>query len=212
MRVAFFHVGMPRSPLGQRLAERMVQSVHEAMPEVPVLQFTHLNNVLASRVEGVDAVQVVDDGPLCVSVLDAFAQSGEGDWLLLDTDVVVQHDVQHVFDHSFDIAVATREGTLTKKEIGSKMMTSMPFNKGAVFSRSPLFWKAARELVKAMKPAAQAWMGDQRAVNDVIATGSFDVRVLENHYNYPPFRAAEDVSFRHIVHYKGPRKTWMVQP
>lgn len=212
MRVAFFHVSMPRSPLGQRIAERMVRSVHEAMPEVPVLQFTHLNNVLASRIEGVDAVQVVDDAPLCVSVLDAFAQCGDGDWLLLDTDVVVQSDVRHVFDQPFDIAVATREGTLRPKETGSKMMTSMPFNKGAVFSRSPVFWKAARELLKTMKPAAQSWMGDQRAMNDVIATGSFDVHVLDNHYNYPPFTADEDVSFRSIVHYKGPRKTWMVHP
>lgn len=203
---------MARSPLGQRVAERMVQSVRKAMPGVPIVQFTHLEHLLASMVAGVDAVQVVDQRPLCVSVLDAYAACGDGDWLLLDTDVVVQRDVRYVFDEPFDIALATREGTLRPKEIGSKMMTTMPFNKGAVFSRSPLFWKAARELLLAMTPAAQSWMGDQRAMNDVISTGSFEVKVLENHYNYPPFTADEDVSFRSIVHYKGPRKTWMVQP
>ncbi len=151
-------------------------------------------------------------GPVALNSLEAYAISGAGDWLFVDTDVEIRSDVRHVFDDpDFDVAVATREGTLLDKEVGTKFMARMPFNKGAVFSRCSAFWKAAAAHLRTLKPEQQAWMGDQVAVNHVIGSGQFRVKVLSNAYNYPPKSKTDDVSQKHILHFKGPRKAWALE-
>lgn len=211
MRVGFFHVETADRPSGIPFASRMVRSVRAAMPGAAITQFTRLDDVERHRVPDVDQLIVRPAAPMALAVLEAYASAGAGEWLFLDTDVVVQHDVRDVFsDPEFDIAVATREGTLKPKEIGSKFMAGMPYNKGVAFSRTGAFWSAAAARLRAATAADQAWMGDQRATNDTIATGTFRVKVLPNHYNYPPFKRTENVSAKAILHFKGPRKAWML--
>ncbi len=210
MRVGFYHVGESVQHL--RLASRLVESVRAVMPSAGVIAFTDPATELAvvTMLE-VDARMVLPGGPMALRCLEAFA-SAEGDWLFVDTDVELRSDVRQVFDDSdFDIAVATRQGTLLDKEVGTKFMARMPFNKGAVFSRCQAFWMAAADHLRTLKPELQAWMGDQVAVNHVIASGHFKVKVLSNAYNYPPKHRDEDVRGKHILHFKGPRKEWALE-
>lgn len=187
MKVGFYHTGPP-SPY----AAAMVASVRRVMPDVDVAQLP------------------APDGPIARAVLEAYA-SVEGEWLFVDTDVILQEDVRSIFDQPFDVAVATREGTFRPGEDGSKFMTRMPFNKGVVFSRSQPFWRAALDRITEMKPAAQGWMGDQQAMCDVIASGAFRVVTLPNRYNYPPQFRGEPVADKAALHFKGPRKPWMLE-
>jgi hypothetical protein len=160
---------------------------------------------------GVDVQQFTGAGPLALAVLEAYA-SVDGDWLFLDTDVLVQNGdaVRRVFDQDFDVAVATREGTLKTSEVGTKFMRANPFNKGAVFSRSQAFWHAAAARCRELSPTRQAWMGDQIAMNHVIGSGAFRVHVLPAAFNYPPQSKDENLQDVVIAHFKGKRKSWMV--
>lgn len=188
MKVGFFHRDLTPSPQ----KDLMIASVQRVMRGVMVEQLPDIG------------------GPLALAVLESYAAVA-GDWLFLDTDVLVQQDVRHVFDDPFDLAVATRDGTLKADEVGTKFMAAMPFNKGAVFSRSPAFWQAAVAIARTYKPSQQAWMGDQRAMNDAIAAGRFLVKILPNGFNYPPRQHDEDVRDKAILHFKGPRKPWMLR-
>jgi len=206
MKVGFFHAGPSGTP-HVLLAAQMIRSVRRQMPDVEIVQFTHAHSVTMADV---DRKVVRPTLPLALAVLDAYA-TFSGEWLYVDTDVLVQRDVRHVFDRSFDVAVATREGTLKDAEIGTKFMARMPYNKGAVFSRSQAFWRASVETLKQAKPARQAWMGDQQAMNDVIAAGMFHVETLPAEYNYAPHSRTEDVSDKFLTHWKGSRKAWLLE-
>lgn len=203
MKVGFYHVEMgKKSPL----PELMVRSVRKAMPDVEIVQFTADK---AAKVPGVTELKIMPVERLAMAVLSAY-RSVEGDWLFLDTDVIVQEDVRAVFADPFEIAVSERAGTLRDKENGSKFMAQMPYNKGAVFSRSDLFWEMAYDHCFDMEKGQQEWMGDQVAMCRVIARDVFKVKVLPNRFNYAPLQRTEDVSDKAILHFKGDRKSWMV--
>lgn len=203
MMVGFYHAG--ESPVYVQLAARLIASVRRAMPGV---RLTHLTDPSSTAIAGTDAVVRLAEGPVALACLDAYAAC-LGDWLFVDTDVVVQRDVRAVFDFQFDVAVADRAGTLLPKEVGTKFMARNPYNKGAVFSRSPAFWRDAAADLRTRSATRQAWMGDQEAMNAVIAAGRYQVRVLPSAYNYPPQAQHEDVADKAILHFKGPhRKVW----
>lgn len=206
MKVGFFHVDRGETP-HRRLAGLLIASVRRAMPGVPIV---HLTDAVTPPIDGVDLVMEHPQGPVALACLDAYAAC-TGEWLFVDTDVIVRRDVRAVFDRSFDIAVADREGTLLPKELGTKFMARMPFNKGAVFSRCPAFWRAASDRLRTMSSRRQEWMGDQQAMNDVIGTKAFNVAVLPASFNYPPTSRTDDVREMSILHYKGSRKGWMVE-
>lgn len=203
MTIGFYHAGSV-SPY----AAAMVASARRVMPTVPVVQFSP-NDTAAVR--GVNDVRITAaESRIARAVLEAFA-SVSGEWLFLDTDVLVQRDVQAVFDQAFDVAVAQRAGTFKDEaEAATAFMARMPVNKGVVFSRSQAFWQSALETICAYKDCRQQWMGDQQAVCEVIASGVFHVEHLPNAFNYPPKTAREDVREKALLHYKGDRKAWML--
>jgi hypothetical protein len=208
MTVGFYYAG-PAGTDHVRLAGLLLASVRRSMPGVEVVQFTAPGS---AAIAGVDHMVVDPPAPLALARLRAYAACF-GDWLLVDTDVVIQRDVRAVFDApAFDIAVADRSASLRAKEIGSKFMTRMPYNAGAVFSRTAAFWQAAAAALEQASPKRQAWMGDQQAMCDVIAGGAFRVRVLPSGYNYSPHDRDEDLAEQAIVHFKGPnRKAWLLE-
>lgn len=205
MKVGCFHVSRGVTP-HERLARILIASVRQWMPTVPIVHFT---DTATRALTGVDEVRRRPAGPIALGCLDAYAAAGEGDWLFVDTDVVIQRDVRWIFDRSFDLAVASREGTLLEKEVGTTFMASMPHNKGAVFSRSPAFWRAAAAHLRTLSAKRQEWMGDQVAMNAVIASGAFTIEILDPRYNWPP-KHADDVRDKAILHYKGKRKAWIL--
>lgn len=204
MTVGFFHVG--RSEVHERLAARLIWSVRAAMPGVRI---AHLTDLDTPAMAGADALVRLEltSGKIALQCVEAYA-AVHGDWLFVDTDVRIQRDVRCIFDRQFDIAVSDRAGTLLDKELGTKFMAQMPYNKGAVFSRSPTFWSEAVDTLRSMSEKRQNWMGDQDAMNRVIRTCRYRVEVLPNEFNYPPKSKDENLSAKAIIHFKGPRKAW----
>src|SRR6478735_2923399 len=130
MTVGFFHVARVETP-HVKLAAALIRSVRRAMPDVPIV---HLTDETTTAIAGIDHLQRHPPAPIALGCLEAYAAC-DGEWLFVDTDVIVRHDVRPIFDRAFDIAVAHRDGTLRPGEVGTKFMASMPYNKGAVFSR-----------------------------------------------------------------------------
>lgn len=208
MTVGFFLNGDPNGT-AYRLAALLVASIRAAMPAVPVVQFT---DEKSAALAGVDEIRRRPLERMGVTRI-AHQASVDGDWLFLDADTIVLQDVRDVFDDpKFDVAIASRRGTFKNAdEEQSAFMARMPFNNGVVFSRSARFWRAVEAALREMKPERQEFMGEQQALNDVIRSGPYAVRVLAGVYNYPPHSPVEDLSFAKIVHYKGKRKSWILE-
>ncbi len=211
MRVGFYHQGEAEVPL--RLATRMVASARRTMPDIEIVQFSDTASPAIIGVGTVERCDFFNEQPLPLRIVLAYSWFALGDWLLVDTDVEVRADVQGVFSDDFDVAVATREGTLLDKEVGTKFMAANAYNKGVVFSKSFQFWADVVRVTQEMSPKAQARAtSDQIAMNQVIASERYDVQVLPNAYNYPPKWKFEDLKGKHIIHWKGPnRKKWALE-
>jgi hypothetical protein len=204
MKVGFYHVDL--KPGGRRYTQRMVDSVRQAMPGIPIMQF---GRVPSDRIEGVTEFRQAAEGPLVLSSLRSYASLPDEQWLFFDTDVIVQQDLAHIFRHQFHIAVVSREGTLTDQETRTKYMTRMPYNKAVVFSRKQTFWQAALAWLEARPKLWTGFYGDQWAMCEAIKSAKFQVMVLPSEYNYPLKRKDEDVRDKVVIHFKGSRKRWM---
>lgn len=198
MKVGFFTV-FRKDPQHYVLAELMIRSVRQTMPGVEVVQFT---DETSPAVLGVDTVKRLPGGAMLDLRLQHYA-SAEGDWLLLDTDTIVQRDVRVVFEDEFDVA-------LTLRKAGDPLSAEMPFNTGVVFSRSPAFWTAVLETWRALPEDRRDWLSEQRCVAQVAAGGKWDIEQLGPVFNYTP-EAGDSGADASILHYKGPRKVAMLQ-
>lgn len=207
MRVGFFTV-FRKDPVHYVLGEILVRSIREAMPGVEVVQFT---DETSPPVFGVDRLVRKPHGKMLQRRMEHYAEA-TGDWLLLDTDIIVRQDICDVFatQGPFDVALADREWSLVKDHW--KYSTEMPFNTGVVFSANPAFYARALAVWMAYPSEKQGnWWSEQWAVAEAAATGEFVVKVLPGMiYNRPPATREEDLSDAAILHYKGPiRKMWM---
>lgn len=181
-----------------------VASVNRAMPGAEVF---HLTNETCPEIDGAKALRLPNDMPMGIRRLTHYAGL-EGKWLLCDSDVIVQKDVRHVLDGAIDVAVVSRKGTDIE---GTDYEKVFPYNFGVVFSESPLFWRMVLGVVQTLPKDLQHWGGEQAALGSVANSGEFRVSVLPNEYNYTPRSPSEDVSDKAIVHYKGPRKKWLLR-
>lgn len=128
--------------------------------------------------------------------------------LIVDTDVLFERDVSHVWDRPFDVALTRRTGPAPDPN-GIDLAEVMPYNTGVMFSRSQAFWQRCHALCREFPEEVQRWYGDQYAVR--FAAPEFAVLELPvDPYNYSPAAPEEDVSQRYIIHYKGERKGWML--
>lgn len=205
MKVVFLHVnleGNENRPAhhyqkeSDILASFMVESVRKAIPEAEVVQLTD------EKTPAIDGCEVVrrpwTHGNPMVFRMEHYSEI-EGEFLSLDTDCVVQHDVSGVFSLPFDVALTFREGPVLDPRTGADLAKVMPFNTGVVFTRNNGFWKKCL----AMLPEKNlGWYSDQLVISRVVR----DFNVLKLHsdnFNYTPTTEGEDVSDRLIVHYKG---------
>lgn len=206
MTVAFFTV-FRKDPIHYVLAEAMIRSVRASMPDVPIVQLT---DETSPALVTVDEVRRRPHGKMLERRLEHYASLEAGEWLLIDTDVIVRHDVRAVFDTAFDVAFADRDWPHLPPT--PDLTEAMPYNTGVAFSRSPEFWQTALETWRAFPPEVQAdWLSEQRAVAAVLRTNRFSLQVLRGRvYNYPPASINDpDMQQAAIVHFKGPRKAWM---
>lgn len=198
MKIGFYLV-WEGNPLFYVLADAMIRSVRQYMPEVEIVQMTDLQS---PPVVGIDGIRRLPPAPLSVMRSKHYA-SVTGDWLFLDTDVLVQRDVRDVFKQDFDIAVTDRH----TPKLDPKIEQKMPFPAGVVFSRCPAFWQAVHEEVLTQGAEQSAWYGDQMALATVIRRGPFRHIVLSGEiYQRPPKTQDEEISNAAIVHYKGPTR------
>ena len=198
MRVGFF-VQTPGE--NWAMARLLVESAKRAMPGVEVWQLTDGD---CPKVAGIDGcLRVSGRMPMAVRRMTAHSML-HGEWLFVDTDVVIQKDVRHVFESPFLVAVTDRVGSIWEH---SPDVKDMPYNMGVTFSRSPEFWAEAKERLLKLDPQLQQWCGDQLVVCAMAKEKL--AKVLPGHiYNFTPGTRDEDRSHAAIVHYKGSRKAW----
>ena len=208
MKIGLFYVG--DIPAYARLGQLAAEVAKLAMPECDIV---HLTDTNTQELVGVDyALRMEKKSRLAVFRMQHHQVPGE--WLFIDVDVLIHRPVREIFRDSFDIAIADRSGysfTGIFEKTGEKL-EDMPYNMGVVFSRSPEFWHAVEAEMQPYDDKWREWMGDQLAVNRLIARGEFDVKILPGAtYNYAPDKKTGDPKNAAIVHYKGPRKHYMVE-
>jgi hypothetical protein len=110
------------------------------------------------------------------------------------------------FEKPFDIALATRKGTVWEKSVYSALQ---PYNFDVLFSRSPQFWKAALKMMRKTPPNLQDNGAEQLVMNLLVASQLFNVEILPCGYNFTPKFMDEDVEHASVLHLKGGRKGWI---
>jgi hypothetical protein len=212
--IGFLHLTTPDSPdEGTRCARAMVASARSVMPRVRIVQFTDLQT---KGIKGVDEVRRKPIEPMGLLRMRHCA-GVPGEWLFVDTDIIFQRPVAHVFNKPFDVALTTRDWTHVKAAGG--FSERMPFNTGVVFSRCPHFWGEAYARLRDMDADLQHFMGEQQVINDLASDGRYQIRKLRGSiYNYPPEvpgavpTSQQMQAEASILHYKGRfRKSMMLQ-
>lgn len=206
MQVGFFFV-LKTDPAHYLHAAALVREATLSMPYATRVQLT---DSTTPEVPGITRAQrIQSSAPLLEQRLVHYAAL-EGEWLLIDTDVMVKDDVSDIFDDPvFDVALVDRNWPHLPQ--GDKMLIDMPFNTGVVFTRCQTFWTEVLDTWQGYPASTRNdWMSEQRAVADVVRSGHYKVKILPGSiYNYPPKFAADVPATANLAHFKGPeRKAW----
>lgn len=201
MKIAVQFAGnLPRS-----LADVWYESLRRYMKH-PIV---HLTDMVTEPLSFADEVQRIDEDDIAKAKYKHLATL-KGDVLNLDYDTVVQRDVSDVFNRPFDVALTKRK--VAKGDKFYMLALSQPHNTGVVFSRNREFWKLCLERYDKYPPNS-GWMVGQVCITECAHIYRDRFKFLElpaAFYNYTPKTREEDVSQRYILHYKGPRKDWML--
>lgn len=134
-----------------------------------------------------------------------------GEWITLDTDIIVLKDLREVFNkgYDFDVALTRRYGKILDQD-GIDIVAYMPYNTGVMFSRNRQFWKDAYKALLKMPESAHKWWGDQLSVRLAVESNRYNVLELNcDEYNYSPNSEKENKDV-YVLHFKGKRKDWML--
>ena len=188
-------------PCPESIVQAMVKSVRKHL-KCEIVQLTDFET---PKLDCVDSVRRLNGGVVS-SFLARHLSEMEGDVLYLDYDTIVREDVSNVFEMDFDLAITKR----TEKEIESKLIFKVcPNNVGVMFTRNTNFWRdVAKRYDERSDPPA--WMKFQIIVTE--AMNALDYKCIEldsNKYNYTP-ETRDEVLTCAIAHYKGFKKSWMV--
>ena len=181
----------------------MLQSVKRHMPGVDVLQLTDDDT---PAIDGCEVVRMPWDGKAPMLYRMRHLAQLSGDVLCIDTDVMLQANLGHVFAFPFDVALTWRDGPILDTN-GVDVTKFMPINCGVMFTRERRFW---RECVRFCESHNfEDWYADQIAVTKVYP--HFDtLRLHCDNFNYTPAHAADSLG-RLALHFKGDRKPMMVE-
>lgn len=203
-------------PDGYILAGSLMRSVRRVMPSVPCVQLTDETSPIVPDADGVIRVPAA---PLSGHRPALFASVYDGDWLFLDTDVVVHRDVRDVFeDRTFDVAVTDRLWAPLpsgRSRAGGEphYVAKFPYNAGVIFSRSRPFWQDVRAHVGTSAKLTASFTGDQAALALLVQSDRYRIRVLSGQtYNFPPFGPNDpDLQTAAISHWKGKRRAALLE-
>lgn len=184
----------------------MVKSVLKAMPDSKIIQLTDMTT---PQVKGVSSVVRKHYNGLLMTFRMQHLADLDGEWITLDTDVIVKKDLRSVFNEDFDVALTKRYGAIYDSD-GNDVAKIMPYNTGVMFSRNKIFWKNAYKLLLTMPESAHKWWGDQLSVKLCAESNKFNLLELNcDEYNYTP-TSESDKKDVFVLHYKGKRKDWMI--
>lgn len=188
----------------------MVASVRSSMPQAKIVQMTDQDT---APVRGVDEVirKRWDKRFLMVYRLLHLKDFPASNAVFLDTDVVVQKDLSHIFDENFDICLTRRYG-IVRDPTGYNLAEEMPYNTGVMFSKPSgwPFWNQTYECSLSFPKEDKEWWGDQVAIKKAADVTTLKIIELPcDLYNYTPRKHDENLSEKFVVHYKGARKEWM---
>ena len=201
LNITFLHVGKDAT-----LPTKMVASVIEVMPNANIVLLTDENTPIVKGVTTV--IRKKYNGLIMLFRLEHLA-SLRGNWITLDTDMIIKKDLSHVFDQDFDVALTRRYGVIMDTH-GNDLVKIMPYNAGVMFSKNHEFWKDALEALKTFKQEAHEWYGDQLAIKFISDKNQYKVLELPcDEYNYTP-KDKEERKDVYVYHFKGPRKDWMI--
>lgn len=199
MKVGFLHVGPD-----DRLARIMVRSCLDFDYEI-----VQMTDEVTRAIDGCEVVRLPwDQTKLMTYRLRHLAEFNEPELTVLDTDTVVMKDISGVWSKSFDVALTKRGPTYDPA--GVNVAESMPYNIGVMFCREPAFWKVCLDVCESLPLKRQEWWGDQLAVK--AASEKFDLLELDcDPWNYTPQVPSDLGDQAMVLHYKGPRKLWMLE-
>ncbi len=198
MKFGFFIQGPEFIPL----AAHLLASVRKVMPDVAIAQLT---DGLCPAIEGCEVIRIPEEMPMGIRRVTHYSRL-EGEWVFCGCDVLFRKDVREVFTLPFDVALASRVGTYMER---TKYSGVMPYNFDVVFSRNPIFWGSALEIMKTMTPGAQESGAEQLVTCALAKSAHFDVAILSSAYNFTPKYETDDVSHASVLHLKGRRKDWI---
>ena len=134
VKVVFLHVGEDLT-----LPNLMVASVLKAMPGAEIVQMTDMVTPLVKGASSI--IRKPYNGKLMTFRMQHLAEL-KGEWITLDTDVIVKKDLRPIFIQEFDVALTKRTGQILDQD-GIDIVALMPYNTGVMFSRNHQFWKLA---------------------------------------------------------------------
>lgn len=201
LNVTFLHVGKNID-----MPTKMVASVKEVMPTANIVQLSDMNTPI---IKGVNTIIRKEYNGLIMLFRMEHLASLRGNWITLDTDMIIKKDLSHVFDQDFDVALTRRYGSILD-EHGNDIVKIMPYNAGVMFSKNHEFWQEALNTLKTLNKQAHEWYGDQLAIKVMADTNNYKVLELPcDEYNYSPSSQYERKDV-YVYHFKGQRKDWMM--
>jgi hypothetical protein len=205
MRLGFF-LTQGAGSVGYILADMLISSIRRNIPKTEIYQLTDNKSCLCHGINGSVRLDTKNR-------LEHYSQL-EGEWVLIDSDVLVLDDISDVFDSDFDVAVCDRKGVMLESEVGTDFMLKMPYNLGIIFSRSQNFWiDVLNEWNNLTVNEQTVIYGDQLALNNLIKKNEkYKIEILPGLiYNKSPNNIEEIGSSQHkVIHFKGKRKYWML--
>ena len=207
MIVAFLHVvdesRFKYTSNDHRLVHLMVDSVRKTMPGTEIV---HMTDEHTAPIGGTKTVRrkFEHDNPMLFRMESVVELDGEV--IVLDTDVIVQKDIRPVFGFEFDVAMTWRSEKILDPN-GVNVSELMPYNTGVMFLRNMDFM---RDCIKWGANKGFGWYTDQASVAEV--GKKYNVLKLHcDNFNYTPRSASEDLSSRYVVHYKGNRRSFLLE-
>lgn len=183
------------------LAELMLASVRQHMPQAKIIQFTTPE---FPALEGVDEVLRQENKGDFIEwafrCLIALIARGEP-ILQIATDVLLNADVSNVFEHEFDVASSIYP-TSTRSD-GA-------FCGDVNFIKPSQFYQEVYDYYVNTPEIMDGWEGGQTAFLHVAKTSNHKVLALPfDEYCNTPDNMEADISMAKILHFRGPRKALM---
>ena len=196
MRIAYFCCHADHLRLG-------ALSTASARAYMPGVEIVHLTDAATDPLPGADTVlRFATEGNFWRRSWTALAAL-ERNVLMVGTDTLFRRDVTEVFLRPFEVALPHIAGPHR-------------YDAGTVFARSSAFFRRMADDPVALLPQAEfgidAFLGEyHRHAWHAAAIGAGVLELPGRVYGYAP-RAADDPGIKDaaIVHYRGPRKRWML--